>query len=167
LGYLKTRKKVLTLDRPISVLYDDREKKGRWRLNSPDYVMSRCRLPVGDYTINGWSDQIIIERKRNLKEFITNIGGRDRKRFVATLEKMSEFSHAYIVIEDTLDTKLFDVFRSLPTKLAPYNVYYWLNKIIVYYNIPVLFIGRDPRIRRDMILQLFEFIVKEIEYGSE
>ena len=166
MSYLKKRKKVIQLEKPVNILRDDREKKP-WRINSPDFTVSKCRLSVGDYTIEGFEKTVAIEKKSGLKEFIMNLSGRDRKRFERELVKLAEFPIKCIVIEDTLDARLYRLFKTINTRIYPFSVYFWINKIIVQYGIPVLFIGRNPGIRRQMIIHLFEWVVKEIEYGTK
>jgi ERCC4-type nuclease len=165
MGYLRKSKKVITLDRPITVLRDDREKNP-WRIQSPDFSMKRKRLDVGDYTIDGYEDYVAIEKKSGLKEFITNLGSKDRKRFVRTLENLAEYEIKCIVIEDTLDKKLYNLFETMPTKLSPTSVYFWINKIIIHYGIPVLFVGRNYNMRNKMLVHLFNHIVEEIEQND-
>ena len=165
MSYLKKPKKVIHLDRPITILRDDREKKP-WRIVSPDFTHGKKRLMTGDYTIEGYEDVVAIEKKYGMKEFITNISGKDRKRFDATLVRLAEYPIKCIVIEDTLDKKLFDVFRALPTRLGPKSVYWWMNKIIIHYGIPILMLGRNYTIRQGMLLNLFNWVVEEIEYND-
>jgi len=165
MSYLKKCKKVITLDRPVIVLRDDREKQP-WRIQSPDFRMQKKRLKTGDYTIDGYEEYVAVEKKANLKEFITNLGGHDRKRFVATLERLAEYEVKCIVIEDALDKRLYNLFKTMPTKLSPTSVYFWLNKIIIYYGIPVLFIGRSYNMRNKMLVHMFNWIVEQIEYND-
>lgn len=165
MSYLRKNKKVVNLGRPVTVLYDDREKKP-WKIQSPDFTLSKCRLKCGDYTINGYSHIVAIEKKSGLKEFITNLGKKDRIRFERSLERLAEYPIKAIIIEACLDHRLFSTLSSIPTRLGPSSVYYWLNKIIVHYGIPVLFIGRNAVIRRDMLVDLFTWVVREIEYGT-
>lgn len=165
MSYLRKNKKIVTLQRPISVLYDDREKKP-WKLYSLDFTMIKWRLRCGDYTIKGYEDIVAVEKKSGLKEFITNLGKKDRTRFERSLEKLAQYPIKCMVIEGCLDRRLFSVLSSIPTKLGPSSVYFWLSKIIIEYGIPVLFIGRNVTIKRDMLVELFNRIIREIEYGT-
>lgn len=61
----------------------------------PDYVDEA--LETGDYTIMGYEDKIVIERKE-LSDFL-NCVGNDRERFTRELERMTGFELPIVLIE--------------------------------------------------------------------
>lgn len=162
MGYLrknrKTKKKW-----PITILFDDREKKP-WKNISPQiFNMKRKRLHVGDYTIEGYENIVAIEKKNGLAELIQNISGHDRKRFKKCLNNLSKFTIKFIVIEDSLDN-LNERLKELPKycKIDKASVLYWISAILVIYKIPVIFVGKKKGIKNLMIENLFLRIMDEL-----
>ena len=83
------------------VIKDTREQLG-W-----DFApSSRClgtslgTLKTGDYTLEGFEDSFVIERKRNMGEFSANL---TQKRWLKELDRLDEFAHAYLFLEFTWD----------------------------------------------------------------
>ena len=56
-----------------------------------------ANLPTGDYTVEGFEDKIVVERKSLIDAFGTF--GKGRKRFENELERMVDFEYAAVVIE--------------------------------------------------------------------
>lgn len=154
---------------PVTILIDDREKKP-WQFDTMYFKTMEKRLPVGDYSFVGYEDQIVVEKKSGLLEFIKDISGGYRKTFKAFLSKLSKVPHAYILIEDDL-CNAAKVLRNLPIhvrkkiKINEYSINYWIIKIEIEYNVSVIFIGKLRR-RKQEILNLF-FISLVEKYGTK
>ena len=82
-----------------TVIKDTREQRG-WIFNKVD----RCNgmltetLKTGDYTLQGFEDQVCIERKMSVEEIANNLG-KQKKRFDAEIQRMIEYPFKYIVCE--------------------------------------------------------------------
>ena len=88
------RKKLLPNPKSLRVVIDTREQKP---LPIPNAV--RKALKTGDYTIEGFENEITFERKTPGELY--GICGVDRRRFEAELERMRAFIFRAIVIEGT------------------------------------------------------------------
>jgi ERCC4-type nuclease len=96
------------MDRDYTLIIDTREKKplifpANLRVLSPNASPHLCKtnllrvhtkkekLDTGDYLLRGYETVTMIERKGSLREVATNcLNQRDRKRFVACLERMKD-----------------------------------------------------------------------------
>ena len=98
-----------------TVLRDTREKEGQgWGFAPSKYCAGTidATLPTGDYTILGSEATFVIERKGSIGEFAGNLY---QARFVRELERLRSFTHAYIILEFTLDDILnFPASSSIP-----------------------------------------------------
>lgn len=78
-----------------------------------DEVIIR-KLETGDYTLEGYEDILVIERKRNTGEIANNIGFA-KTRFNAELERMKKIKWHYIICEFSIDDVLaFPVNSGIP-----------------------------------------------------
>lgn len=59
------------------------------------------RLMTGDYSIVGFEDRIAVERKERSDAYQSF--GRERRRFEAELERLSQMDYAAVLVEDTWD----------------------------------------------------------------
>lgn len=84
------------------VTRDSREQKDHGWLFSPS---ANCEgtdtstLPTGDYTLQGFEEVFIIERKGSVAEFYGNVF---EDRFEAELLRLEEFKYPFIILEFTL-----------------------------------------------------------------
>ncbi len=150
---LSSRKKKKQPRWPITIFYDDREKKP-WKLNSPKFKFVRKRLPCGDYTIAGMESGIRIERKSGWNEFLQNISSKNRKDFERKLINLSGYPNCYFVIEDVLEN-IPKVLKRTPTRMTLTSVCFWLSKITGEYGISLLLVGKDKRIRNEFLFNFF------------
>lgn len=146
---------------PVTILYDDREKHP-WKLSSK-YKMVKRRLKTGDYTIKDFGKLVAIEKKAGLHELVTNLSGADRARFAKTLTRLQKYKYSAIVIEDSI-TNLDKVIAKLPkcAKIDRHSVLHWISKINVVYKIPIIFTGVKPRIKQELLEQIFDNIIKDL-----
>jgi ERCC4-type nuclease len=146
---------------PITILVDDREKKG-WKLNEDKYKTVRIRLAVGDYTIKGYEDRVCVEKKSGLDEFIQNISGAHRERFKRFLTKMSKFEYKILIIEDDLGRTRAALNSLKRTSLTEDSVYHWVTEIMVKYGITVLFSGRSASASKKVVNAVFDRILDNL-----
>ena len=71
----------------------------------------RCTLNAGDYSIQGYSQMVVVERKSASDLAGTLTAG--RKRFVREMDRLREYDAAWIVCE----SELSELFRGIP--MAP------------------------------------------------
>lgn len=100
----------------LNVVRDSRERNP-WTFGSFKSVASVVskKLDTGDYSVQGLEEILIIERKGAITEFAKNV---TEKRFWRSLDRMSGYSHAYLVLEFTeLDILKYPKGSGLPPKL--------------------------------------------------
>ena len=117
----------------------------------PPSTKDRClgtetrTLPTADYTLVGYEDLFVIERKRSTAEIATNLF---EDRFERELVRMEAIPHAFLVCEFTLQDvldfprgsgipreKWGDLRTSGPLLLKK------LNEILVVHHIPIIYAG--------------------------
>lgn len=83
------------------VLRDTQEQLG-WRFAAGKYCSGTkdIKLPTGDYTLEGYENIVIIERKGTTGEFAKNIC---EKRFEREMARLEHFTHPFIVCEFTME----------------------------------------------------------------
>lgn len=92
----------------MHIIKDTREKHG-WEFDMYEHVtaMTITTLWPGDYTLQGYEDIFIIERKANTGELSMNLGTK-KKQFEKELKAMQELDYKYIVCEFPMSD--FDIF---------------------------------------------------------
>ena len=114
------------------ILVDQREHAA---LKFSSLVTSeRVLLPVGDYSLRGASDSVVIERKRNGE--IQSCCGVDRPRFIEQIERMRSYPVRHIVIEGSWSEVSLGISRS---NINPLSVIGTLVKFGSDWQIPVWF----------------------------
>lgn len=137
-------------DRAFTIIKDTREKDG-W-LFLPEVKKAnrfQCMgtkiecLHTGDYTIEGYADQILIERKAGFQELFQNMIPKENKaRFLAEMDRMIDVPYKYLVIETNLVKDQWGM--TLPQlKYGPYvsTICDWLIELQMKYNIVPIFAG--------------------------
>lgn len=83
------------------ILKDTREQQG-WEFAEGKSCagMESATLKTGDYTVKGLEASLTIERKGSMQEFAGNLFD---DRFYRELERMKEYTHAYLLLEFTAD----------------------------------------------------------------
>lgn len=118
-------------------------------------------LPTGDYSIEGWEDAFVIERKGSTGEIAKNVG---EARFTRELERLSRMAHPFIVCEFTVaDILMFPVASGIPRKRwgyikmrGPYLLRR-LSEFMVNYGVPIIFAGPHGK---EVALSLFKRIAE-------
>lgn len=94
------------MDRPC-ILIDTREQ--RPLAFSDDVDVEIATLPTGDYSLRGFTDRVVIERK-SLPD-LWSCCGSERDRFEAELARMRAYPLRAVVIESTIDAVLATIPR--------------------------------------------------------
>lgn len=160
--YTKKARKKKELDWPITIFYDDREKKGIWHIDHPKFRFVKKRLKTADYTIKGFMDRVAIERKAGWHEVVHNLKGKKRYAFEAYLEKLAKFEVPVFVIEDNL-SNIPKVLRGLKyTSLKNENIYHWVNKICMQLGIHLVCVDFSKVSKDEFLYYMFENILERI-----
>ena len=131
----------------MRIIQDTREKYP-WTFSFYDDVeVIKKKLDTGDYSIEGFEDQICIERKRSTGEISLNLGQKD-KQFEAELKRMASFRFAFIICEFTIENvNEFPVNSTIPErnwkylKMSPKFIMSRLNKWSETYGVEVIYCG--------------------------
>ncbi len=137
----------MRLIEPYLVLKDTREKVGGWEFDITEKCagIEICTLKTGDYTVRGLEDKLCIERKKSVSELATNI---HESRFKDWVGRLSQFKHAFIMLEFSVDDILrFPVGSNIPKKVWPKlrvtsdRILSVIAKIQINYGIQVIYAG--------------------------
>jgi DNA excision repair protein ERCC-4 len=114
---------------PQAIICDTREQAP---LQIPDMI--RAALPAGDYTIEGYEDRVVLERK-SLPDLLGVIGG-GRERFERELERLVKYERGAVLIEASMT----DVLRGTAySRVSPRAVMGSLLTWWVRYGVPPIF----------------------------
>lgn len=127
------------------------------------------KLDTGDYTLQGYEDIVIIERKRSTSELATNL---NEARFVRELERLEAFPLPFIVCEFTLD----DVFafpensgiprdRWPKLKVTPQFLLRRINELVVKFKTRFIFAGNAEHAKA-YVSSLFKRVVEHVKIGN-
>ena len=85
--------------KPYRVIRDTREKDDHgWLFSAKDRCLGTVErgLCTGDYTIEGYEEIFVVERKGSIAEFAKNLV---QNRFENELIRLDEFAHPFVVLE--------------------------------------------------------------------
>ena len=99
----------------------------------------RHALPAGDYSLLGLEASVAVERKA-LDDFVSTVI-HARQRFARELTVLQTYSHAWIVVEGSLEDVLLGRYRSRATPQALLGI---TASLMIDYGIPVLFAHDRP-----------------------
>jgi len=158
--YTKSRK----IGSPIIVC--DKQEKHPWPLGQwLNYPMVRKHLKVGDYSLKGLEDVFTVEKKADLCELLTDLSGKYRKTFERFLLKLSKYPIKCIIVEDELGN-LPEAIKELKYKSGgacqpmEKTIYYWLARIVIDFNIPIIFAGRSAL--PGLLAEIFKFAQRKV-----
>lgn len=91
----------------FTVIRDNKEKQGYWDFTIFDECEGQLvqHLKTGDYTLLGFENKVIIERKRTTGEIAINLGSKF-KQFKNECSRMQEWPEKYVVCEFDIDDVL-------------------------------------------------------------
>lgn len=125
-----------TVAQPRLIIVGDSNEKahGQPLKFSPSVALTFGTLSVGDYSLKGFEDKIVVERKR-LLDLLNCLGG-DRERFIKCLEKMRHYERKWIVCQfEQAELTLSNTY----TGMNPNAVYQSVASIEAVYGIPFRF----------------------------
>lgn len=136
----------------LVILVDTREQRPLTLPNS-----RRATLKVADYSVEGFTDLIAVERKSH-EDFVGCVG-KDRDRFERELAKLAMFEYPAIVLECTMADLLAGTrFSEVHPHAAVGSLIAWSVK----YRVPVWLAG-DRRTAAATVRKILEDAVKYIQ----
>lgn len=87
---------------PFKIIQDTREQQPfQFIIGKECESVVVKKLNVADYTLEGYEDTVLIERKLSVSELSNNMVGKDYERFNKELIKLNMVPHAYVLLEFT------------------------------------------------------------------
>ena len=134
------------------VIRDTREKENYgWDFNqSKNCSGTETRtLPTGDYTIEGYEQEIVIERKGCVAEIAMNIF---EPRFERELDRLESYNYPFLLMEfDLADVIRFPEGSSIPKykwssiKVKPFLILKKLTEYQLVYKTKFIFCGKNGK----------------------
>ena len=138
------------------ILVDNREQLPYSFKGYPADV-KRATLKTGDYSLEGYTEKITVERKSKADLYMSL--GRERDRFEAEFCRLREFDYAALVIESSLSGLLIPPARS---RMNPKSIIQSLISWSIRYEVYVFF--SDNRTYSEcLIYSLFEKYLYNLE----
>ena len=107
--------------------------------------MEVCKLDVGDYTIKGLEEVLMVERKTLGDLWGTLANPVNYKRFLKEMKRAENHPYKFLVIE----ASLADIDRGYNwSKVPANNIHAKLVSLQVKHNLHVIFAGREDRARK-------------------
>lgn len=149
------------------VLRDTREQKNKgWTWEKSEHcdgTLDRA-LKTADYTLLGFEDIFVIERKGSVAEWAGNLTT-NKKRFIKELERLQLFKYPFIFLEFTANDLLgYPYTSNIPPKKLKFirvNGYLLLKTMFEFtleYKIPIWFVGNKGK---EFASSLFKRIVEK------
>jgi len=120
------------VDKPI-IIIDTREQEP-YEFDPENVEVKHQALSAGDYSINGFEDQVCIERK-SLQDYVQSVI-KQRDRFLKEVKKLSEIPHCCIVVECDLADIMGKRYRS---GAHPNSVLGATLSLMIDHQVPVCF----------------------------
>jgi len=146
-----------------TVIRDTREQDGHgWMFHGhvPDHRPPRCdgttvdTLKTGDYSMVGYTDLVVVERKNDFSELWGNYSKQKRPAFEEEMERMSTLKYAYIVVESLLTP---DTMKLSPPQFAKgvpgKSLVRWLMHLSAKYGVHIIPAGACGKRITQMILE--------------
>jgi len=141
----------------IIIIRDTREQRG---LSFNGYEVIDKALPTGDYSLLGYENYIVVERKRVNELF--GCFGADRDRFIKEIKRMQKIPYKFIVVEGAYnEIDEGKRFSKMSTKVVKGSI----NSLRLRYNVHVIFAGNKEN-AEGIILDLFTKFNKYINRGD-
>lgn len=149
--------------KPYKIIRDSREKKGHgyyFRATAYCDGMDVRKLDTGDYSVEGYEDLIMIERKSLSDLWNSLLQGRER--FMKEMDRAKKIPARYLVIEGTLA----DVQRGIPKRFSRVRGDTIIGALISLeqkYGIHVIFTSKDKTVAqrhvRHLLKKLYQYCV--------
>ncbi len=131
-----------------TVIRDTREQEGHgwiFKPHHPERRSPRCvgmtteTLKTGDYSLVGYTDILVIERKTDFSELWGNYSARKRPAFEAEMERMSHIKHPYIIIESSFTPDIMELSPPQFSKGVPgKSMVRWLMYLSAKYGVHII-----------------------------
>lgn len=135
----------------MNVIIDTREQQPldieyAAAFHGEDVSITNRKLDLGDYSVEGLEDKLVIERKKSTSEICVNISAKDRDRFQRELVRLADIKYAFFLCEfprsyiwdfpknSTIPPKKW---KGLKVNSGYLSI--WMNKIENVYGIPVIY----------------------------
>ena len=133
----------------LRIICDSREQNGYTFATFPDVLAKTGTLATGDYSLDGFTDQVAIERKE-LSDLIACLT-HDRDRFTRELERLRGFESAVVIVEARYSDIQQGRYRS---RMTPEAAQQSIISSMGRYRLPFFFAGdrqAGERFARDFI----------------
>lgn len=159
-----TVKEGYTPPKKFGIIRDTREQKGKgWNFNRSSNCLGQKiqKLDVGDYTVEGLEEVLMIERK-TIGDLWGTLGNqKNYKRFLKEIDRAKDHKLKFLVIEGDLG----DVNRGYRYSQVPAdNIHAKLVSLQVKHNVHVIFAGRKD-VARAYVRRLMHKVFKYNEDG--
>jgi ERCC4-type nuclease len=152
---------------PKPILIIDTREKIPWDYDGDDSFaeIKSKKLDVGDYSIEGMEDIIVIERKAGADELYNNFGQKGGKRIYAEIDRMKDHKIKIIIVEQTLeeilDPESYYVNISgknrFSKRMPPAVVASNLNELMLKHGVQVIFAGfKAQATAKNLLLKAYE-----------
>ena len=136
--------RTVKVPKPVLIV-DSREKTDfKWRFGRFAKWFAGVEvasLKAGDYSIGGYEDQIVVERKSATDAVQCTAPSQARARFISNCERLSSICRAAVVVE----TGFARLHRPVcPTAMHPNAVIGTLLALQSRFNVPIIFAGSRP-----------------------
>jgi len=144
----------------FTIIRDTREKKGKgwnFRASANCAGVEIEKLDVGDYTVKGLEDVLMIERK-TIGDLWNTLGRAvSYKRFLREMKRAENHKMKFLIIEGTLA----DIDRGYRYSQVPVaNIHAKLVSLQLKHNLHIIFAGRIDRARayvRQLLDKMFRY----------
>lgn len=144
----------------FTVIRDTQEQKG-WQFKKSKFCTGTIqqKLPTGDYTLQGYEDVFIIERKGTTAEVAKNI---NEARFERELERLEQFQYPFMLLEFNME----DVISFPKNSGIPFYLWkklrvtssFLLRKLLEYqflYKTRIIFCGNEgPEVAKSIFKRI-------------
>ena len=105
----------------------------------------RQKMDAGDYTLQGFEDRMLVERKGSIREVATNcLDRRDRTRFLAATQRLIDSCSRPILLLEGSPSQLFKAKLDVPVEAAVDA----LIRVLVAYKIELLLLPTSSSAQR-------------------
>jgi len=151
---IKRRKKDIHI--PV-IVTDTRENCGYlFKDKEAEAKIVMKKLATGDYSLEGFENEIVIERKR-INELFGNFAG-DRERFMREVERMEKIPYKFLLIEGSF--RDLAQIKKVPGKVSIKLVVATLISLMIKHNIKVVFAG-NPKLAEQLA---YRILIKFFNY---
>jgi hypothetical protein len=150
------------------VLRDTREQQG-WDFPAKDLCLGTvdATLKTGDYTLDGYENVFVIERKMSTGEISQNIV---QSRFERELQRLESFAYPFLVCEFTLEDVInFPHNSGIPRsrwstlRISPQFLLKRLNEFQIRYRTRFIFAGQ---MGREFASSLFKRVIENVKQAD-